>query len=354
MSLLVADSALRIHCVNGTCYVHHPLKQKSFDCKILENKPLKKLMNYLEKPKSKSDVHAFIAVMLNVTHENAAEAATELKKNGFIKEIESQGISLSWEKHNWREAGILHEHTINTPRILYNNKMGNIYDVALMKHYVKETPPPANHKEYEGTKIQLEKPDVDESITLDSMLRGSKKPEILTFKKLSRLLYYAFGKIGDRHMQVTGKHMRKTVPSGGARHPYEFYLLVHDIEGLDPGIYHYQFNDHHLTVLQLRNASLVASLIDQYLVIDPKRLCFSPQIAIIYSCMFERSMHRYRYSRSYRVMQYDLGHIYQNLEFLAKSYSLNIYAGYSCHEQKIEQAIGIDSITESCMGYAVL
>ncbi len=31
----------------------------------------------------------------------------------------------------------------------------------------------------------------------------------------------------------------RTVPCGGARHPFETYLIVRDVEGLEPGVYHY-------------------------------------------------------------------------------------------------------------------
>jgi SagB-type dehydrogenase family enzyme len=339
--------------VNGSCFVYHPNKQKSFDLRLLQNKKLKKLMKFLQKPKSKADAHAFVATMLNIGPQEAVSHVQVLKDFGFIADASKKEI-ISWQENNWCEAKILHEHTVNTPRVLYNRKEGNAYDVALMQQYVELQAPPANYKVCEGEKVVLKKPDPDKKISLKSILDHKRKYEKIDKEKLARLLYFSFGKTGDRYMQVTGKHIRKTVPSGGARHPYEFYILIHDVLGLESGIYHYQFNDHYLSLLQKLERDKIKQLIDETLIIDPKRLCFSPQLAVVYSCVFERSMHRYRYSRSYKVMHYDLGHIYQNLEFLARAYGLNMYSGYSCHEKQIEEAIGIDSIKESCMGYAVL
>ena len=41
----------------------------------------------------------------------------------------------------------------------------------------------------------------------------------------------------------------RTVPSGGARHPFETYLLVQHVEGLQPGAYHYLPLGHQLEFL---------------------------------------------------------------------------------------------------------
>ena len=41
----------------------------------------------------------------------------------------------------------------------------------------------------------------------------------------------------------------RTVPSGGARHPFETYLVVRKVEGLKPGVYHYLPLEHQLEFL---------------------------------------------------------------------------------------------------------
>ena len=35
-------------------------------------------------------------------------------------------------------------------------------------------------------------------------------------------------------------------PSGGARNPYEAYVFARNVEGLEPGIYHYSALEHSL------------------------------------------------------------------------------------------------------------
>ena len=43
--------------------------------------------------------------------------------------------------------------------------------------------------------------------------------------------------IDERHGQK--KAVKRTVPSGGSRHPFETYLVVQRVENLPPGIYRY-------------------------------------------------------------------------------------------------------------------
>ena len=38
----------------------------------------------------------------------------------------------------------------------------------------------------------------------------------------------------------------RTVPSGGGMHPFETYLAVHNVTGLESGIYRYQAIKHKL------------------------------------------------------------------------------------------------------------
>ncbi len=63
----------------------------------------------------------------------------------------------------------------------------------------------------------------------------------LTLRELSFLLYSTQGirKVisDERHGQK--KAVRRTVPSGGSRHPFETYLVIQRVDDLTPGIYRY-------------------------------------------------------------------------------------------------------------------
>jgi hypothetical protein len=43
----------------------------------------------------------------------------------------------------------------------------------------------------------------------------------------------------------------RNVPSGGNRHPFETYLSIHRVEGIEPGLYRYLPIDHKLILEKL-------------------------------------------------------------------------------------------------------
>ncbi len=53
-------------------------------------------------------------------------------------------------------------------------------------------------------------------------------------------------------MYATGKHILKPVPSGGARHTTEAYIIVNDgVDGIDFGAYHFNVNNHRLDKINI-------------------------------------------------------------------------------------------------------
>lgn len=70
--------------------------------------------------------------------------------------------------------------------------------------------------------------------------------EDMTLTQLSFLLWACQG-----IKSIRGKSYAtlRTVPSGGARHPFETYLMVRKVEGLKPGAYHYLPMEHALEFL---------------------------------------------------------------------------------------------------------
>ena len=71
--------------------------------------------------------------------------------------------------------------------------------------------------------------------------------EPLTLEELSWLLWSCQG-VKD----VVGRPATlRTVPSAGARHPFETYVLVNRVEGLEPGLYRFLAVDHKLQEVDL-------------------------------------------------------------------------------------------------------
>ena len=78
--------------------------------------------------------------------------------------------------------------------------------------------------------------------------RRSFTDESLSLEELSYLLWATQGL---RDSYVEGRPSFRTVPSAGARHPFETYLSIHRVDGLQPGLYRYLPLDHKLCLLRV-------------------------------------------------------------------------------------------------------
>ena len=75
--------------------------------------------------------------------------------------------------------------------------------------------------------------------------------EELTLEELSFLLWATQG---VKELAREGRITLRTVPSGGAMHPFETYLVINRIEGLENGVYRYIATQHKLLLLTTEEA----------------------------------------------------------------------------------------------------
>ena len=241
--MLLRNANLRVLCVNGRAFFEICDALKKYQLSVLLNDQYIKIASFTKVPRNRDSIVEFL--IKNCTDildsSSANRVLNELIRSGFLRHCDEKYISeQNWCKYNWQEALQFHIYTNNIKKVMYNNKIGPRKDVAQMKQYVKKEKPPSNYKEYDSVSFLLKKPDLDESYKVSSVLCSKSKKRSLTFQLLSRMFYYAFGETGERYMQVTGRHVKKTVPSGGARHPIEVYVLINgNIGKVKAGIYHY-------------------------------------------------------------------------------------------------------------------
>lgn len=167
-------------------------------------------------------------------------------------------------------------------------------DAAMMRNYARTWPMPPLLTERSGVARNF--PD---SRWTD--LVGNAKR--LDAHWLAAILRFTFGPIGEIEFS-TGRFLRKTSPSGGARHPTETIILIPPgIESLPEGAYYYDVGRHALVeVAQKYRHSL-------------PRIEF-PGIGFLITSRVERPMWRYRETRSFRPVLLDAGHVVETLALL--------------------------------------
>ncbi|HAF71003.1 MAG: Nitroreductase [Acetothermia bacterium 64_32] len=129
--------------------------------------------------------------------------------------------------------------------------------------------------------------------------------EPLTLEELSFLLWATQG---VREVARGGVASFRTVPSAGARHPFETYLSVHRVEGLPSGLYRYLPLDHRLVLLR-EDPELPAKISRAAL---GQKFVGEAAAVFVWAAIPYRTEWRYSI-RSHKVIAIDAGHICQNL-----------------------------------------
>lgn len=141
---------------------------------------------------------------------------------------------------------------------------------------------------------------------------------VLSLAELGYLLQMTQGLRDDPQPQ---KLTRRYVPSAGSRHPFETYLAVQRVEGLEPGIYHYSPGQHDLESWKPGLDALQSAHATTY---NQKQVINS---AITFFWVAEIYRTSWRYGiRAYRYIYLDAGHVCQNLYLAAESIGYGVCA----------------------------
>ncbi|MFA4877585.1 MAG: SagB/ThcOx family dehydrogenase [Methanoregula sp.] len=129
----------------------------------------------------------------------------------------------------------------------------------------------------------------------------------------------------------------RTVPSAGARHAFETYILVNDVEGLMPGLYRYLALSHRLQQTDS----------DPTLAIRVTEACFNQQFMLRCGAVFLWTAVPYRMTwrygeRGYRDLHLDAGHVCQNLYLAAEAIGCGVCAVAAFDDDKMNRILGLD------------
>lgn len=218
----------------------------------------------------------------------------------------------------------------------------------------KELPQPPVEKPAEPGKpvIELPKPKNWPGVAMDltqaiqdrvSVRRYGQKPLSLT--ELAYLLWCAQGVKSIEGRQVT----LRNVPSAGARHPLETYVLANNVVGLAPGLYRYLATAHALTPVTTE-----AGLSGQF-----ARACLNQRMVSQGAATFFWAADAYRCTwrygeRGYRYLHLDAGHACQNLALAAVAIGGGSCAVGAYDDDAVNQLLGLDGVEDFVVYAAVV
>jgi SagB-type dehydrogenase family enzyme len=242
----------------------------------------------------------------------------------------------------WLPEGGFHFATKNAPFV--DPRWG----IARRRAILPDTPQPAFFKHHPGRRValpsRLPATSEFERVLLARKTHRRFAKRAIPLAAVSRLLSLVWGVQSYLRSPIFGNLAHKTSPSGGARHPGEVYLVAQQVEGLAPGIYHYDAQRHHLATVHI---GPMRGRTARYGV-GQRHVRAAPALFIM-TAVFPRTIWKYHASRAYRVVLLDAGHLCQTFCLAATAIGLGPFCTAALDDTLIEKDLGIDGIKESVL-----
>jgi len=176
----------------------------------------------------------------------------------------------------------------------------------------------------------------------DRRSRRDYSGEAFSLEELSYLLWATQGisRVDqDEHGKVVSQF--RMVPSGGARHPFETYLVINRVAGVAPGLYRYLPLEHQLLVIREEGGL-------------SKRVtgsCYGQSFAGNSAVTFVWAAIPYRTEWHYgciaqKLISIEIGHVCQNLYLAAESIRGGVCAVSGYNQARLDALFGLDGKDE--------
>jgi SagB-type dehydrogenase family enzyme len=213
--------------------------------------------------------------------------------------------------------------------------------------YMKGLPPPESQKSYPDDMplIGLVPPESISTgtIPLIDAFKRRKSHRKFTDAPLSmeELSFLVWSTQGMRDPGMMASVSRRTVPSAGARHPFETYLVVNQVTDLEPGLYRYLPLDHSLIRLRTKPAS-PGKVSDACRGQD-----FVGRGAVVFIWTVIPYRAEWRYSMvAPKMIALDAGHLCQNLYLASEAIGAGTCAIGAYDQDKMDALLEVDGKEE--------
>ncbi len=197
--------------------------------------------------------------------------------------------------------------------------------------------PPPSFKSYPDARhIRLERDGVG-APGLSASLRGAPaRSARLRLAELGDILFLAAGVTARR-----GGNALRAAPSSGALFSSELYVLAHAVDGLPPGVYHYDPDRQRLDAVGALPAATGAPDAGD------------ADAAIVATSVFRRTGYKYR-DRAYRYVTADTGHLLENLRVAGQAAGMQAQLLARFDDRQLASTVGVDGVEEGVLAVMTL
>lgn len=259
----------------------------------------------------------------------------------------------SWAENGWEAAARYHARTYGYPFEFYGTDGSSAEDARRMVAYNAVSPDVDRAKKrLQDAEITRLLPSPSETLSESSFAKlDSLPPTDISEDSLLNLLALLTRPIRTAGMPYAqaARLLRKTSPSGGSRHPTEFYVVSSGVSGLPDRTYQIASVDGGLDSLDA--VTIQPSDWLQLLGLpDPGQ----PWAVVLYSSFFERNRYRYREPRTFRTVHMDVGHLMGTCELLARASGWEAVQVQHIDGRAVAAALNVNSYVECPMAATFL
>jgi putative peptide maturation dehydrogenase len=252
---------------------------------------------------------------------------------------------------NWRpEAAVMHyasRWNAETTEEIQRRFVEQYQEEMLEK--LGPPPPVVRERAERGERRSLPMPPLDSP--LDRLLdrrvtcRNFDASRVLARADFAAVLFRAYGARAVNDYAPGVQLLKKGVPSAGALHPTEAYLLIRSVEGIAPGLYHYHPVDHALESIRAMSPGDLSHLAKSF--VGAQDYLLAAHVFVIPVSRFHRNFWKYgNHAKAYRALILDVGHLSQAMYLAATELGLGAFFTAAVNEVDIEKAFGLDPLEE--------
>ena len=170
----------------------------------------------------------------------------------------------------------------------------------------------------------------------------------LELEQLAIVLYHVFGCHGYAPIIGDLFTLKRTSPSAGGLHPVEVYPLVANVDGVNPGLYHYRSHDHVLELIERLESAEASALASDFMC---RQTYFgAASVSFVLTARFYRSFWKYRrHPKGYAALLMDAAHLSQTLYLVCADLGLGAFVTTAVNAHNIEERLGLDGWSEGVL-----
>ncbi|MCH2188326.1 SagB/ThcOx family dehydrogenase [Candidatus Gracilibacteria bacterium] len=253
-----------------------------------------------------------------------------------------------WVFYKWMHALYYYYGSKKPNYIEPNHSNWNDIRIKTHKNYIADTGLPELYKKIKSIKnIKLGKVlDLPDGSFLDLLYARKSvrnfNNEKVTFDELSTIFYIGLRGVKEVRENISNYMSDLSQLKQSEYIAFEFYIMIYNVEGIEPGIYHYNLENNEFCLIKKGNYSNEVTDIQM-----GQKVIERSKFSIYIGVDFYRYMWRYRYSKKYTLLLMQVGKVAQQIITISQVLGIGSFMSPAIKDSKIEKLIGLDGINES-------